>query len=277
MHYQRWRKWGSPGPAGPKRQRLQDVFDLEVTKHRGMCLVVGCRNKARARGLCSGCYTRFKTHGRELPPTSIRSTCSVDGCSQKHKGHGLCEPHLRQAQIDGRIARPVCAEDSCARPALTSGYCEKHYARLRRAKLAEQTCAVEGCEKPLTARGWCGMHYMRWRKDGDLGPPGHIAPAEWRHDSNGYVRKYFPERGNVHQHRWVMEQHLGRELRPSENVHHLNGKRDDNRLENLELWVSSQPSGQRVADQVEWARELLSLYAPQLLAESIPIEQLTLL
>jgi len=32
----------------------------------------------------------------------------------------------------------------------------------------------------------------------------------------------------------------------------MNGVRDDNRLENLELWVSPQPQGQRVADLVAW-------------------------
>lgn len=42
---------------------------------------------------------------------------------------------------------------------------------------------------------------------------------------------------------------------------------DDNRLENLELWSSSQPSGQRVKDKVQWAIEILSLYQPELLKE----------
>ncbi|MGW3298500.1 HNH endonuclease [Streptomyces rubiginosohelvolus] len=57
-----------------------------------------------------------------------------------------------------------------------------------------------------------------------------------------------------------MEQKLGRRLVAGENVHHINGVRDDNRAENLELWVTAQPAGQRPADLVAWAHEILRRY-----------------
>ena len=52
-----------------------------------------------------------------------------------------------------------------------------------------------------------------------------------------------------------MQEHLGRKLFTSETVHHINGIRDDNRIENLELWFVPQPYGQRVSDLIKYVVE----------------------
>lgn len=64
----------------------------------------------------------------------------------------------------------------------------------------------------------------------------------------------------VFEHILVVEEILGRLLVNGESVHHLNGVRDDNRPENLELWARPQPAGIRVSDAIAWARTIYDRY-----------------
>jgi hypothetical protein len=65
----------------------------------------------------------------------------------------------------------------------------------------------------------------------------------------------------------VMAAILERPLLPFEEVHHRNGVKVDNHPDNLELWNTSQPAGQRTEDKVACAIRTLALYAPEVLAQ----------
>lgn len=89
-------------------------------------------------------------------------------------------------------------------------------------------------------------------------------------DEKGYVHIYLPEhprsgkKGYMREHQIVMEKTLGRFLLPGENVHHLNGIRSDNEPDNLQLWETSQPSGQRVIDKLSYHRKMVKMYEDKL-------------
>lgn len=129
----------------------------------------------------------------------------------------------------------------------------------------QPTCSVEGCDKPRRAKGLCGAHHEQQRRTGSVHARKQRPRGSGTLTKQGYVVLHPVVDGRhrtVQQHRMVMEQLLGRPLLPGETVHHRNGIKHDNRPENLELWSSRHPKGQRVRDLVEFAVAILRVYAP---------------
>lgn len=123
----------------------------------------------------------------------------------------------------------------------------------RRKKRYDRKC--NDCDRLITPeRRFCRSCSKKRPSTRTINPYGYVILS--RHESHPNSFSH----GRIFEHTLVMADYLGRPLLPQENVHHKNGIRDDNRIENLELWSTSQPPGQRVIDKVAWAKEILAMY-----------------
>lgn len=97
-----------------------------------------------------------------------------------------------------------------------------------------------------------------WQSERQRGDKNHMWKGGRVRGGNGYIYELVsPDdpfycmanaTGYAMQHRLVMARYLGRPLENWEQVHHINGIRTDNPIENLELWKHSHPSGVRQQD-----------------------------
>lgn len=187
-----------------------------------------------------------------------------------------------------RNNKKICSVEGCGMPHVAQTYCSAHYCRFKKygtplgggpnkPKASERRptgspCKHPGCDGVTqlgSAFGLCSAHYVRMKKGQDMSAPvARVRQKIKRINKDGYVSwadRSSPHASNkdsglVLEHRVVMSDVLGRLLLPGENVHHKNGNRSDNRPENLELWVTMQPSGQRPEDLVAMAKEILARY-----------------
>jgi hypothetical protein len=212
------------------------------------CVEQDCERRAYARGWCGMHYKRWLRTGSAV--RGERPTlCTVDGCDRQAKSRGWCHAHYQRWRHHGDV---------------------REHVPLRR----RQPCTVEDCDRPSYARDHCNTHYRRLLATGDAraDEPIRVVTGEGSF-SHGYWKVPVPEEDRwlvggqtaVPEHRLVMARELGRPIREDEVVHHINGDRTDNRPENLELWSTAHPKGQRIEDKVAFACAMLRRYAPDLL------------
>lgn len=153
--------------------------------------------------------------------------CSVEGCERRPQVRGLCSAHQQREKNGFPMEAPV----------------------LQRKEKGWTPCLVPACERRPISRGMCKRHVAQrsagiinseGEKLRDFKPCGH--PRKERRVHDGYILVRAPKGhptarvdGSILEHRLMMEKRLGRHLHEWEIVHHKNGNRSDNSLENLEL------------------------------------------
>ena len=137
--------------------------------------------------------------------------------------------------------------------------------------MSDNKCSVSDCERTVFCQGLCKMHYTRFKRNGHTGLNSNWSVLKRGIpylNKRGYMEFFSVKHGKkVRLHRYIMEEYLGRPLKPTEIVHHKNGDPLDNRIENLEV-IQNQSEHSANHIRKYWAKRKQSHQYRRLVAQA---------
>lgn len=166
----------------------------------------------------------------------MKNTC--DSCRKYMKKYGTIDLKIKCDFCSNEFKRNVNNQKFCSKQC----YRKQHTINTRNQYRKDNNISLDLPVKPKKPNGF-----------GHKDPHGYKYITKMRHPNA-------TKSGRIYEHTFVMSEFLGRPLIKNESVHHKNGIRDDNRIDNLELWHKGQPAGQRIEEKIKWAKEFLTKY-----------------
>lgn len=192
-------------------EELYHLYFTEGKTEKELCRIIGIKSDITMRKI-------LHEHGIDTNRNQQRSLITRQG-----KTHAEFKSYLEYLYAHKLMSINAISKVLSVNSLVTRRYLLKYHIPLRETKAARSLCS-----RANNNPNWKGGR---------------------RYTKNEYIEIFNDthpfrniKRNTIYEHRLVMEKHLGRLLKPTEHVHHINGIKTDNRIENLMLLSASEHS-----------------------------------